>query len=205
VLEPRPTPTELAHARALQLLERHGVLTREAALAEGVEGGFAGLYGILSALEERGQIRRGYFVAGLGAAQFALPGAVDRLRGHREPSEDDPVLALAAVDPAQPYGAGLAWPDSAGRPSRSAGAYVVLVEGVAHAFLERGARSLVLFPGAHDDDRWVAALQGLVKDGRLRQVEARKIDGEPWGDSAVTARLVDHGFQLGYQGPIFRG
>ncbi|MEM9037997.1 MAG: DEAD/DEAH box helicase [Actinomycetota bacterium] len=205
VLEPRPTPTELAHARALQLLERHGVLTREAALAEGVEGGFAGVYGILSALEERGQLRRGYFVAGLGAAQFALPGAVDRVRGHREPEEGADAVALAAVDPAQPYGAGLAWPDSAGRPSRSAGAYVVLVDGEAHAFLERGARSLVLFPGAAEDDRWILALQRLVKDGRLRQVEARKVDGEPWGDSPVTARLVDHGFQLGYQGPIFRG
>ena len=82
---PRPLPTEAAHARALQLLERYGVLTREAALGEGAEGGFAGVYPVLKALEERGQIRRGYFVAGLGAAQFALPGAVDRLRVTRRP------------------------------------------------------------------------------------------------------------------------
>ena len=204
VLEPRPTPTELAHARALQLLERHGVLTREAALAEGVEGGFAGVYGVLGALEERGQLRRGYFVAGLGAAQFALPGAVDRVRGHREVGDDESVLALAAVDPAQPYGAALAWPDTTGRPSRSAGAYVVLVDGAAHAFLERGARSLVTFPGAADDDRWIAALQGLVKDGQLRQVEARRIDGVPWDESPVADRLLAHGFVAGYQGPIFR-
>ena len=80
LLRPAPQPTEAAHAQALQLLERHGVLTREAALAEGIEGGFAGVYPVLKALEERGQVRRGYFVAGLGAAQFALPGAVDRLR-----------------------------------------------------------------------------------------------------------------------------
>src|SRR5690606_18142643 len=80
LLEPAPSPTEQAHARAAQLLERYGVLTREATLAEGVEGGFAGLYPVLKALEERGRVRRGYFVAGLGAAQFALPGAVDRLR-----------------------------------------------------------------------------------------------------------------------------
>ncbi|MEM8906039.1 MAG: hypothetical protein AAGF02_20240 [Actinomycetota bacterium] len=204
VLEPRPTPTELAHARALQLLERHGVLTREAALAEGVEGGFAGVYGVLGALEERGQLRRGYFVAGLGAAQFALPGAVDRVRAHREVDGDGTVLALAAVDPAQPYGAALAWPETSGRPSRSAGAYVVLVDGQAHAYLERGGRSVVTFPGAVDDDRWIGALQALVKDGQLRQVEARKIDGEPWDESPVTERLLDHGFQPGYQGPVFR-
>ncbi len=204
VLEPRPTPTELAHARALQLLERYGVLTREAALAEGIEGGFAGVYGVLGALEERGQLRRGYFVAGLGAAQFALPGAVDRVRSHREVGDDETVLALAAVDPAQPYGAALAWPDTTGRPSRSAGAYVVLVDGEAHAFLERGGRSLVTFPGAADDDRWITALQGLVKDGQLRQVEARRIDGVPWDESPIADRLLAHGFVAGYQGPIFR-
>src|SRR5207253_10766223 len=83
LLEPSPSPTETAHARAMQLLERYGVLTREAALGEGLEGGFAGVYPVLKALEERGRVRRGYFVAGLGAAQFALPGAVDRLRSFR--------------------------------------------------------------------------------------------------------------------------
>ena len=111
---------------ALQLLERHGVLTREAALAEGVEGGFAGVYPVLKALEERGQVRRGYFVAGLGAAQFALPGAVDRLRAAREvgadaerqPPRRPRTVVLAATDPAQPYGAALPWPESAGRPAR---------------------------------------------------------------------------------------
>jgi ATP-dependent Lhr-like helicase len=100
LLTPHPSPTEAAHTRALQLLERYGVLTREAALGEGLEGGFAGVYPVLKALEERGRVRRGYFVAGLGAAQFALPGAVDRLRAHREPG--DSVCVLAATDPAQP-------------------------------------------------------------------------------------------------------
>ena len=85
LLEPVPAPTERRPRPALQLLERHGVVTREAVLAEGVEGGFAGVYGVLKALEERGAVRRGYFVAGLGAAQFALPGAVDRLRAERQP------------------------------------------------------------------------------------------------------------------------
>ncbi len=128
LLLPAPLPTEAMHAQAMQLLERHGVLTREAALAEGVEGGFAAVYPVLKALEERGQVRRGYFVAGLGAAQFALPGAVDRLRSVRDPLEPDLTpVTLSATDPAQPYGAALPWPASDGRPSRSAGAFVVLV------------------------------------------------------------------------------
>ena len=90
LLDPAPTPTEIAHAIALQLLERHGVVTREAVRAEGTPGGFAGVYPVLRALEESGRARRGWFVAGLGAAQFALPGAVDRLRAHRNPSPDEP-------------------------------------------------------------------------------------------------------------------
>ena len=155
LLEPAPTPTERAHARARALLERHGVLAREAVLAEGVEGGFAGVYGVLKALEETGGVRRGYFVAGLGAAQFALPGAVDRLRAERPavgaaPAGPPPAaLVLAATDPANPYGAALPWPDRpGGRPSRAAGAYVVLVDGEPAAYLERGGRSLVTFPAA---------------------------------------------------------
>ena len=130
---PGRAATEAAHARALQLLERYGVLTREAVLAEGVEGGFAGVYPVLKALEERGQVRRGYFVAGLGGAQFALPGAVDRLRARRVRERHRPTtpppLVLAATDPAQPYGAALPWPESAGPAARAAGAYVVLHRG----------------------------------------------------------------------------
>src|SRR5207302_5465482 len=113
LLEPAPAPTERAHAQALQLLDRHGVMTRESALAEGVEGGFAGVYPVLKALEESGRVRRGYFVAGLGAAQFALPGAVDRLRSYRDPlpAGGDEAVVLAATDPAQPFGASLPWPE----------------------------------------------------------------------------------------------
>jgi ATP-dependent helicase Lhr and Lhr-like helicase len=206
LLQPPATPTEAAHARALQLLERHGVLTREAVLAEGAEGGFAAVYPVLKALEERGQVRRGYFVAGLGATQFALPGAVDRLRACREPDDDDgsPVV-LAATDPAQPYGATLAWPESAGRPARAAGAHLVTVAGEAIAFLERGGRSLVVFGAADRHPQWVDGLVALVKDGRVRKLEIARINGEPATDSPVAAHLRAHGFTDGYKGLTMRG
>src|SRR5207247_10213866 len=125
------TPTERATAQIRQLLERHGVLTREVVRSEGTGGGFAAAYGILKAMEDAGRIRRGYFVAGLGAAQFAVPSAVDRLRTARQRPEEPHAVVLAATDPANPYGAALAWPERAeGRkPMRTAGALVILVDG----------------------------------------------------------------------------
>ena len=205
LLRPAPTPTEAAHAQAMQLLERHGVLTREAALAEGIEGGFAAIYPVLKALEERGQVRRGYFVAGLGAAQFALPGAVDRLRAVRDPLEPDLTpMVLAATDPAQPYGAALPWPTSGGRPSRSAGAFVVLVAGEPVAELERGGKSLSTFPGALDHPHWAEGLARLVKDGRVRKIEIARIDGAPAGESPAADHLRHAGFADGYKGLILR-
>ena len=123
-------------ALAEQLLARHGVLTREAVLAEGVTGGFATLYPVLKALEEAGRMRRGYFVAGLGGSQFAQPGALDRLRALRETSADPrgpdaapPAVVLAATDPANPYGAALPWPEGVAGAMRAAGTHVVLVDG----------------------------------------------------------------------------
>jgi ATP-dependent helicase Lhr and Lhr-like helicase len=207
LLEPRPSVTEATHATVSQLLERHGVLAREAVLAEGVEGGFAGVYGVLKVLEERGQVRRGYFVAGLGAAQFALPGAVDRLRAARDPDEDAVPLVLAAPDPAQPYGAALAWPEptGGGRPARVAGAHVVLVQGHLVAWLDRRGHHLVTFPAAADaGDDWVEAIVHLVKDGRVRSLEVRKIDGAPAGESPVAATLRAAGFVDGYRGLVLR-
>ena len=181
------------------------MLTREGALADGVPGGFAGVYPVLRALEERGQVRRGYFVAGLGGAQFATPGAVDRLREHREPADHPQVDLLSAVDPAQPFGATLPWPASGGRPSRSAGAHLVLRDGEAVLFIERGGRSLVTFDTTveHVDD-WIDVVKEAVQARRLGSLEIGKIDGEPALGSELGELLVQHGFAPGYKGPTFR-
>jgi ATP-dependent Lhr-like helicase len=202
MLAPETTATELAHARAMQLLDRYGVVTREAVLAEGVPGGFAGVYGVLKTMEESGKVRRGYFVAGMGAAQFAHPGAVDRLRASRDGGEAE-TLVLAATDPAQPYGAALPWPENAGRPARAAGAFVVLAGGEPIAFLERGARSLLTF--GSDAADWADALAGIVKDGRLRRIELQRIDGLPVGESPLAEGLRAAGFVDGYRGLTLRG
>jgi ATP-dependent Lhr-like helicase len=208
-----PSATQRLHALALALLDRHGVLTREAVIAEGVEGGFAGIYPVLRALEESGRIRRGYFVDGLGAAQFALAGAIDRLRAVRDPEAAAPRLdLLAAADPAQPYGAALAWPRrdaSDRRPfQRAAGAYVALVDGIPVLYLERGGRGLVTFPAADDPERLgpaLAALRMLLADGRLRELVVSRVDGEPVGPaSRWRDRLAAGGFAAGYRGMALR-
>src|SRR5690606_21156812 len=184
-------------AKARQLLERYGVLTREAALGEGSEGGFAGVYPVLKALEERGEVRRGYFVSGLGAAQFAMGGAVDRLRSSRSVDRDETGqgLVLAATDPAQPYGAALPWPESAGRPARQAGAHVVLVDGELVAYPERGGHSVSTLEASADHPVWPEAIKVLAETGRYRSLEIRQVDGEPAGEPArrVPQRRDPHG------------
>ena len=204
--------TESAHALALQMLERHGVVTREAVLAEGPVGGFASVYGVLKTMEERGQVRRGYFVAGLGAAQFALPGAVDRLRDVRDAADAElhpenvpaPVV-MAATDPAQPWGATINWPPTQGRPVRGAGAVVVLVDGEPLAWFDAGSHHLVTFPATRAREGWADALVTLVKDGRRRSLEVRKVDGEaPQADDPVVAMLERVGFVRGYRGWVLR-
>ncbi|MEM9516451.1 MAG: DEAD/DEAH box helicase [Actinomycetota bacterium] len=206
LLSPEPTSTEAAHAQALQLVERYGVVTREAVLAEGLVGGFTSVYGVLKVLEERGQVRRGYFVDGLGAAQFAIPGAVDRLRSAREPAGDERPLALAATDPAQPYGAALAWPNSDGRPARTASSLVVSRAGVPLVWFDRRGFHLVPFESALADPSWIDALIEATKDGRLKQLEIRKINGDPPGSAPpeVTALLRSAGFTDGYRGLTHR-
>ncbi len=145
-------PTVTAHAVAAALLERHGVVTREAARGEGLAGGYAAVYPVLRAMEDAGRIRRGYFVSGLGGAQFALPGAVDRLRAYRDLAGErlgaaTSAVVLAATDPANPYGVAFGWPevvgDVGGRAARAAGSYVVLLDGRASLFVERRV------PGSH--------------------------------------------------------
>jgi len=213
LLLPAPSPTEAAHAQALQLVERHGVVTREAVMAEGLVGGFSAVYGVLKVLEERGQVRRGYFVDGLGAAQFAVPGAVDRLRAVREtpdvvisPDDVPDPIVLASTDPAQPYGAALVWPPTSGRPARSASSMVVSRAGRPLVWFDRRAHHLVTFPEATVDPSWADALVSLVKDDRLRSAEVRKIDGGGLVDApaGLLEILRAAGFVDGYRGLTYR-
>ena len=212
LVERPSSATEALHAIAMQLLERHGVLTREAVLAEHVRGGFASVYGVLKALEERGTVRRGYFVDGLGAAQFAVPGAVDRLRACKEIDGTLSVEVLAATDPAQPYGATLDWPATTGRPSRSAGAVVLIGGGEALAWYDVRSHHLVTFAASlepHNCSAIVDALGTLVKDGRAKNIEVRKINGAGVHDATpetvqVAALLEQHRFARGYRGLVLR-
>jgi ATP-dependent Lhr-like helicase len=169
------TPTQRQHALASVLLDRHGVLTREAVRGEGHPRGFAGVYPVLRAMEESGRCRRGYFVAGLGGAQFALPGAVDRLRADRRDSAKG-ALVLAATDPANVYGLSLPWPVNG--PRRVAGAYVFLLDGQPSLYVEKGARGLVALRPLDGEweDAAVAALGSLVTSGRLRRLSVERYD-----------------------------
>ncbi len=212
LLRPVPSATEAAHAQAMQLVERYGVVTREAVMAEGLVGGFSAVYGVLKVLEERGQVRRGYFVDGLGAAQFAVPGAVDRLRSARDtpdpvinPDDVPDPIVLASTDPAQPYGAALAWPTSDGRPARNASALVVLRAGRPLVWFDRRGHHLVTFPDTFVDTSWCRALISLVQEERMRSIEVRKVDGEPIASApGVVELLRSSGFADGYRGMTVR-
>ena len=193
-------------AQAELMLERYGIVTRETVLAEGVPGGFSALYGELSNLEMLGTARRGYFVEGLGGAQFALAGAVERLRSL--PRVDDEHVVLAATDPAQPYGASLAWPrlpsreedeDGRGgrRPSRVAGAHVVLRNGEPVLYLERGGKGLLRL-ARFTDESFATALGAVVAAIGARQVPRlgiERIDGEAAIGHECEGALVEAGFE----------
>jgi ATP-dependent Lhr-like helicase len=216
-------PTRRAAALADALLERHGVVTRGAVMAEGVTGGFAAVYPVLSALEERGAARRGYFVEGLGAAQFAVPGAVDRLRALGDTADGRPRAAvatvLAATDPANPYGAALPWPErvvdtgdgeivaAAGhRAGRKAGALVVLVGGELVLYVERGGRTLLSF--VDDVDALAAgakALADAVHSGALGALSVERADGEAVHASPLRDALTAAGFRTTPRGLRLRG
>jgi ATP-dependent helicase Lhr and Lhr-like helicase len=185
------------------MLERYGIVTRETALAEGVAGGFSTLYGELTNLETLGTTRRGYFVEGLGGAQFALPAAIERLRTMRS---DEPAgaLVLAVTDPANPYGATLPWPkresdDSGRRPSRVPGAYVVTLDAEPVLYVERGGKALLAL--REPDDGWLRlaleALADAVRRGRIPRLGLERFDGEAVVGSEVGALLIELGFRQG--------
>ncbi len=225
-----PDRTRRLHALAGTLLERHGILIRGAVMAERVTGGFGALYPVLRAMEDAGQCRRGYFVEGLGAAQFALPGAVDRMRamavdpGQKaaafpSPAQDpwvtagpeaapapaaagSQVVVLAAADPANAYGAALAWParpdETPGghRPGRKAGALVVLAGGQLVLYVERGGKTLLSWTS--DPDLLgpaAAALADAVRDGALGRLTVERADGGGVYDSPLALALEAAGFR----------
>jgi ATP-dependent Lhr-like helicase len=197
-------------ALAELLLERQGIVTRDGVRGEGVRGGYGAVYGELRALETIGVCRRGYFVEGLGGAQFAPPGAVERLRDLRAESrgrERTDALVLAAADPAQPYGAALPWPRRAGsRAARVVGAWVVLLDGEAALYVERGGRSLV--PLREPDAEWLRpaldALVAHVRAGGAKRLAVERFDSVPVVESDALALLVDAGFLAGPRRAVLR-
>jgi ATP-dependent Lhr-like helicase len=222
----KPTATEASHALAMQLLNRYGVLLRESVAAENVPGGFSAVYGVLKALEESGRIRRGYFVAGLGATQFALPAAVDLLRQLRsEPAQEKPeFVQLAAADPANPYGSVLRWPDlpvmdddseSAPRMlTRAAYAEVILRNGQLVAWLRRGNPNILVFLPADEPERSQAAAglahflcsrgQERMHGGSHQGVLITTINGQPVSAHPMARFLLDAGFHPGPLGMHLR-
>jgi ATP-dependent helicase Lhr and Lhr-like helicase len=186
-------------AQAELMLERYGIVTRESVLAEGIPGGFSTLYAELGNLELLGTARRGYFVEGLGGAQFALPGAVERLRSL--PEENGSFLLLAATDPANPYGASLPWPKPASgrRPARAPGAHVLMRDGAPVIYIERGGRGILRLAELSDEDLAAAigALADAVAAGRLPKLALEKLDGEPVIGSGKEEALLDAGFSRG--------
>ncbi len=214
--ERETTATLRSHALAEALLERYGIVIRGAVAAERAPGGFSAVYPVLRAFEETGRCRRGYFVEGLGAAQFALPGAVDRLRALRPAAAapddasalwetprkpDVRALVLAAADPANPYGAALPWPErddevaSGHKPGRKAGALVVLVEGRLVLYVERGGRTLLTWADEPDVlQPAVDALALAVREGALGKLTVERADGEAINDSPLAAALESAGF-----------
>ena len=204
LFESSPAAGPRLRAQAELMLERYGIVTRETVLGEGVPGGFSSLYGELSNLEMLGTTRRGYFVEGLGGAQFALPGAVERLRDARAGSE---ALVLAAADPAQPYGAAVPWPRRSGsRAARVAGAYVVLLGGEAALFVERGGRTIV--PLRDPEENWLRdALAALVAHARktgLKRLAVERFDGRPVGETEAMPLLIEAGFLAGPRRAVLR-
>jgi ATP-dependent Lhr-like helicase len=205
--------TVRAKAMAELLLERYGVVTRGSVVSEGIRGGFSLAYRVLSGFEETGRARRGYFVEGLGAAQFATGATVDRLRAFtRDDASNEPLTAvtLAATDPANPYGAALPWPapdadePRGHRPGRKAGALVVIVDGHLTLYVERGGKTVLTFRG--DEEALAAAaysLGSIVRTG-LGKLRIEQVDGASITGSALGAALTDVGFSATPRGLSMR-
>ena len=190
-------------AQAELMLERYGIVTRESVLAEGVPGGFSSLYGELSNLEMLGTARRGYFVEGLGGAQFALAGAVERLRGLPHP--EGGYLLLAATDPANPYGAALSWPrreraEGSGpggrRPSRTPGAYLLMRDGEPMLYLERGGKGILRLREMDDEElaEAIGEVATAAQEGLIPKLGIERIDGEAVIGSGLEEVLIQAGF-----------
>jgi ATP-dependent Lhr-like helicase len=209
----RPSETDRRAAIARVLLHRYGVVTREAAHAEGVAGGFAGIYEVLKALENQGRVRRGYFVEGRGGAQFALPGAEERLRGARESGSAPRPLVLAATDPANAWGALLDWPPSSpgARPQRTAGALVVLLDGVLLGWMGRGDHPVLTFLPDDEPARTEGAfalargLGSVVDSGRRPALVVASIDGVSAPASPLAPTFERAGFVATARGLLKRG
>lgn len=203
-----PSDTDKRAAIARSLLDRYGILARESVLAEGISGGFSVVYDVLRAMEEAGKVRRGYFITGLGAAQFALPGADDRLRSLRETGTASLTVVLSAVDPANPWGAALRFPGdenaemprSGQRAKRASGARVIVRDGRILAWLGRTEKHLVTFVSAQmpkddeDGPEIARALARLVDEGKTRIVVITTIDGQPVAKSPLAPALRAVGF-----------
>jgi ATP-dependent helicase Lhr and Lhr-like helicase len=197
LFEGAPSAGPRMRALAELMLERHGIVTRETAIAEGVPGGFASIYGELQNLELLGTARRGYFVEGLGGAQFALPGAVERLRSL--PEADGSLQVLAATDPANPYGATLSWPKLEGqrRPARTAGAYVMLRDGGPLLYVERGGKGILRLQQLGDEELigCLSRLAEAAHAGQIEKLAIERVDGEPVIGSGLEAVLIEAGFR----------
>lgn len=204
--QPAGEPTRRQLAWAQLLLDRYGVICRDVGPLEDLPQGWQGLYPLLRSMEESGKIRRGYFVEGLSAGQFALAGAVDRLRQAQSREDEGRAVVMAATDPAQPYGTLLSWPGESRSPRRVAGAKVVLVEGTPVLYLEKGARKLLTFPAAGEPFKLERALQALRElaprlKGRCLRLE--HIDGENAAQHALAGAFREAGFGLDYTGLLY--
>ncbi|GAA5034911.1 ATP-dependent helicase [Microbacterium fluvii] len=207
---PEGDPALRATASASLLLDRYGVVTRGSVQSEGVPGGFAQVYRVLAGFEQAGHCRRGYVIEKLGAAQFAASATVDRLREFAGLADPPPLRAvtLAATDPANPYGAALAWPPLEGvthRPGRKAGGLVVLVDGALTLYLERGGKSALAFTDA--DERLAAATRSLAETAHARRLETltiEQVNGEFVFGTAVGRALRDAGFVESTRGLTLR-